>query len=164
MRIPEADLRRAFHVGLWLKAAHSLLEVLSGLALVFVTHERIIGMAMALTRAELLEDPQDLMANTLRQAAEGFTTEAQSFAAWYLVSHGAIKLALVAGVLANRIWAYPAFIAMLIGFILYQLYRIGAQFSVFLVALTILDLVVLVLAVHEYRFVRRDRRRSGVDG
>jgi uncharacterized membrane protein len=157
MRIAEADIRRVFHVGLWLKAAHSLLEVAGGLALVFLSHDLIVGIATALTRGELLEDPRDPIANALRLAAQGLTTDAQSFAAWYLFSHGAIKLVLVGGVLANRVWAYPAFIVAMAGFILYQVYRMSFDFSLFLAAITIVDLVVAALALHEYRFVRRDR-------
>lgn len=112
MRSSEAYIRRAFQASLWLKGAHSLLEVLGGLALAFVSHDLIVRLAIALTRAELMEDPRDLVANALRQTAEGFSTDAQSFAAWYLFSHGLIKLVLVAAVLTNRIWAYPAFITV----------------------------------------------------
>jgi uncharacterized membrane protein len=160
MRIAEADIRRIFQASLWLKGAHSLLEVLGGLALAFVSHDLIVWLATALTRAELMEDPRDIVANTLRQAAEGFSTDAQSFAAWYLFSHGMIKLVLVAAVLANRVWAYPAFIAALIGFILYQFYRISLDVTFVLVAITALDIIVLALAWHEYSFVRRERLRQ----
>ncbi len=38
-RIAEADIRRVFHVSLWLKGLHSLAEVLGGLALVFLSHD-----------------------------------------------------------------------------------------------------------------------------
>jgi uncharacterized membrane protein len=41
----------------------------------------------------------------VRGPAEAFTTDTQAFAAWYLFSHGLIKLALVAAVLTNRVWA-----------------------------------------------------------
>ena len=159
MQIPESVVRQVFRASLWLKGAHSLIEVLGGLALAFLSHEAILGIANALTRAELMEDPRDLVANALRQAAEGFTTDAQSFAAWYLFSHGAIKLVLVAGVLANRRWAYPAFMAAMVGFILYQLYRMSFEVTFMLVALTLLDLVVLFLAWHEYRLLRQDLQR-----
>jgi uncharacterized membrane protein len=107
-----------------------------------------------------LEDPRDLVASALRQAAEGFTTDAQSFAAWYLFSHGLIKLVLVVAVLTNRAWAYPVFIMALIGFILYQVYRMTFDVTFVLVSITVLDLIVLALALHEYGFVRRDRQRS----
>jgi len=158
--IVEADIRRVFKVSLWLKGLHSLAEVLGGLALAFVGHDLIIGLASALTRAELLEDPGDRLANALRSAAEGLTTDAQAFAAWYLFSHGVIKLVLVIAVLANRVWAYPVFIAAMIGFILYQVYRMTFGVSFVLVAITALDLIVLILAWHEYGFVRRERMRD----
>lgn len=156
MRIPEADIRQIFRLGLWVKGAHSLVEVLGGLALLLVTHDQLLRLALALTRAELIEDPRDLVATALRQAVEGLSAGSQSFAAWYLLSHGAIKLALVAGVLANRTWAYPAFIAAMAGFIAYQAYRMSLEVTALLVAITVLDLIVLVLAWHEYRLVRRD--------
>jgi uncharacterized membrane protein len=160
MSIREADIRRVFRISLWLKGAHSVLEVLGGLALVFLSHDVIVRLANALTRAELMEDPRDFVATSLRQAAEGFTSDAQFFAAWYLFSHGLIKLVLVIAVLTNRVWAYPVFIAAMIGFILYQVYRMSLDVTFALVAITILDLVVLVLAWHEYGFVRRERHRG----
>lgn len=160
MRIAEADIRRVFQASLWLKGAHSLLEILGGLALAFLSHDLILRMATALTAGELLEDPRDLVANALRQAAEGFTIDAQTFAAWYLFSHGLIKLVLVVAVLTNRVWAYPAFIVAMIGFVFYQFYRMTFDVTFVLVAITVLDLVVLFLAWHEYGFVRRERQRD----
>lgn len=160
MQVPESDIRRVFQVSLWLKGAHSLLEVLGGLTLAFVSHDLILRIVSALTAAELLEDPRDLVANALRQAAEGFTTDAQSFAAWYLFSRGLIKLVLVGAVLANRVWAYPAFIAAMIGFILYQGYRMSLDVTFVLVMITVLELIVLALAWHEYGFLRRERQRD----
>lgn len=117
-----------------------------------------------LTWAELMEDPGDLLANALRHAAEGFGADAQSFAAWYLFGHGAVKLALVIGVLANRSWAYPAFIAAMIGFVAYQVHLMRLDLSAPLVLITLLDLLVLALAVHEYRFRRRERLQDGSTG
>jgi len=37
MHVSESDLRRVFQASLWLKGAHSLAEVLGGLALAFST-------------------------------------------------------------------------------------------------------------------------------
>ena len=66
MRIAETDIRRVFQASLWGKGAHSLLEVLGRLALAFLSHDFVIRMVTALTTAELLEDPRDLVANALR--------------------------------------------------------------------------------------------------
>jgi uncharacterized membrane protein len=78
---------------------------------------------------------------------------------WYLFSHGLIKLVLVAAVLANRVWAYPAFMAAMSGFILYQVYKMSFEVPFALVAITVLDAVVLALAWHECGYVRRERIR-----
>ncbi|MEN9409829.1 MAG: hypothetical protein RL216_1803 [Pseudomonadota bacterium] len=158
MRITEVGIRRVFRVSLWLKGLHSLVEVLGGLALVFLSHEVIVRIATALTRAELVEDPRDLVAKALRQAAEGVSADAQSFAAWYLFSHGMIKLVLVLAVLANRVWAYPVFILAMIGFILYQVYRMTFDVTPVLGVITVLDLIVLFLAWHEYGLVGREHK------
>jgi len=160
VRIAEADIRRVFQASLWLKGLHSLTEVLSGLALAFLSHDVIVRVASAMTRAELIEDPRDFIANSLRHATEGFSTDAQSFAAWYLFSHGLIKLVLVVAVLMNRVWAYPAFITAMLWFIVYQAYRMTFHVTFALVAITVLDLIVLFLAWHEYRFLRRERQHS----
>lgn len=42
MRVPEANIRRVLEANLWLKGAHSLLEVLGGHALAFVSHDLIL--------------------------------------------------------------------------------------------------------------------------
>lgn len=150
----EHTLHSLFRVSLWLKAAHSLLEIAAGILLVFASHALIIELAQALTAAELLEDPNDYVANAVRGFATSFSTSSQSFAAYYLLSHGAIKLAAVAGVLLNHRWAYPGFIGVLAGFIAYQLYRLSLGVTWGLLAITALDGLVLVLAFHEYRIVR----------
>lgn len=164
IRPGEETLRRLFQASLWLKWAYSLTEVAGGLLLYILPHDAITALVRRLTWAELMEDPGDLIAGKLRQAAEGFGADAQSFAAWYLFSHGAIKLALVIAVLANRSWAYPTFIAAMIGFVGYQLHLMRLDLSVPLVLITLIDLIVLALAIHECRFRRRVRlhsRRTG---
>lgn len=156
----ERDLRRLFRASLWLKGAHSMIEVAGGLLLYILPREAITRFVRRLTWAELLEDPRDLVANTLRQAAQGIGADAQAFAAWYLFSHGAIKLVLVAAILIDRRWAYPLFIAAMGGFIAYQFHLMVLQRSVPLVAITVLDIIVLALAVHEYRFTSRLRAQD----
>ena len=99
MIIREKTIGEIFRISLWLKGAHSLLEILGGLALLLVSHTAILHFVGWITHGELLHDPQDLLARNLEQWATGFSSGSQSFAAWYLLSHGAIKLVLVAAVL-----------------------------------------------------------------
>jgi len=154
-RLGERRVRILFRWSLWLKALLSLSEILGGLALEFVGNTTIVGLARALTRNELLEDPHDWIANFLLDQAHRFSVDQQSFAAFFLLSHGAVKLVLVAGVLAGIGWAYPAFMIALVLLIAYQGYRlIFLGFSLWLSWLTILDIVILILTWHEYRLHR----------
>lgn len=148
----EARVRRVFQIGLYLKAAHSVLEILGGLALAVVNQEEILRLAHRLTRAEIFEDPRDWIANYILQSAQNLSVDKKFAAALFLLSHGIIKLFLIVAVLRRKHWAYPAFMIALGLLIAYQSYRLSHIFSPGLFALTILDAIVLVLAWHEYRF------------
>jgi uncharacterized membrane protein len=154
MQISETSIHRLFRWILWLKLANSLLEIVAGVLLGILTNDAIVRFARMATASELIEDPHDHVANMLRAAVATFSTASQSFATWYLVSHGLLKLLMVMGVLANRTWAYPGFFVALIGFIIYQLYKLSHQVTFGMSAITGLDVVVLCLAWHEYRLIR----------
>ena len=62
---------------------------------------------------------------------------------------------LVAGLLREKLWAYPASIAVFGLFIAYQLYRYSFTHDAALIALSIFDLFVIALAVHEYRLLSK---------
>ncbi len=156
----EETIRRIFWVSLVLKAIDSAIEVAGGVALYFITDAFILRMVHALTRSELLEDPRDVVANLLLRSAEALSVDQKKAAAIYLFSHGAIKLFLVIMVLRERMWAYPIFMAALALLIVYQTYQISLGFSLWLTALTVLDIVVLVLTWHEYGLHRRHMARS----
>ena len=66
---------------------------------------------------------------------------------------------MVAALLRNKLWAYPASLVVLGLFIVYQLYRFSDTHGAGLIILTAFDVVVMGLIWHEYRLVR-DRRAS----
>jgi uncharacterized membrane protein len=72
---------------------------------------------------ELIEDPNDFVAIHLLSIAQNFTVGTQHFYAFYLLSHGVVKVFLVIGLLRNKLWAYPVSLVVLGLFIVYQLYR-----------------------------------------
>jgi uncharacterized membrane protein len=150
----EKALRDLFRVGLFLKAAHSLIELASGVALYLVSNESILSLTRALTRHELLEDPNDVVATFLLRTAESLSIGRKSAAVIYLLSHGTIELFLVVMVLKKKPWAYPLFMIALGWLIAYQTYQLSLHWSPLLIALTALDLAVLVLTWHEYRLSR----------
>ena len=58
---------------------------------------------------------------------------------------GLVKIGLVAALLMKRRWAYPAAIAAFSIFLVYQIYRYSHTRAPELIALSILDLIVIIL-------------------
>lgn len=153
-------LDQAFVVGIALKGLDGVLEVVGGLLLLLVSPATISSLTRALTQHELSEDPHDFLATHLLNAAGGLTGSTVRFGAAYLLSHGVVKIVLVAALLRNRLWAYPWMIAFLLVFIGYQLYRITFSPSIGLIGLTVFDAVVTWLTWREYQKQRAVRRRA----
>jgi uncharacterized membrane protein len=153
--VNERRVHQIFEISVLLKGAHALIECIGGLVLAFVSTDAIKGLVNALTQEELTEDPNDFVATHLRSLAQNFTVSTQRFYAFYLLSHGVIKLLLVAGLLRNKLWAYPVSLVVLGLFIVYQFYRFSYTHGVGLIVLTVFDVIVMGLIWHEYRLVRR---------
>ena len=148
----EQYLRRVFILGVLLKALNGAVELVLCVALVFVGSTS--HLVQILVQGELIEDPTDLVAGYVQHFAYPFLRHRHAFAAVYLLSHGLIKLLLAAGLLREKLWAYPVAIAVFVLFAIYQLYQFYFSHSSLLMLLTIFDLVVIGLTGHEYGVVR----------
>lgn len=158
----ERRIHELFRISVFLKGGHALLELVGGALLLIVPPAftyvpRIIA---KLTQEELIEDPNDLVANFFVETAHQLSISSELFAAVYLLSHGIIKLFLVGALLKEKTWAYPWSLAILGIFILYQLYRFTNTHSPWLIALSIFDIMVIYLIWKEYRIVRNNRKTS----
>ncbi len=141
------------------KGVDGALELAGGLLLVLLSASQIRGTILFLVQGELREDPTDLVANLLLHNTAN-VIQSRVAASAFLIVHGAVKLALVGGLATNRLWAYPAAIAVFAGFAAYQLLQLAHQYSAFLGAITVLDVVVVLLVMAEYRHVRSANRRE----
>jgi uncharacterized membrane protein len=150
-------LDRIFEIGIILKGLDGLLETIGGLLLFAVTPATIDQLAARLTQHELSEDSNDFIARHLLRSAHGLTGSAVTFAAVYLLLHGIIKIVLVVALLRNQAWAYPAMIAFLLVFIVYQLYRLLLSPTFGLTVLTIFDAFIVWLTWREWRRQTPDR-------
>ena len=54
----------------------------------------------------------------------------------------------------EKLWYYPAAIVVFALFIVYQLHRFSFSHSVGLLLITLVDVVVIALACHEYKYLR----------
>jgi len=150
----ERSIHQVFELGVLLKGAHAVIECIGGLALALIAPGTIAALVNTWTQDELIEDPNDRIASHLLAWAQDFSVATQHFYAFYLLSHGVVKVLLVVGLLRGKLWSYPASLVALIVFIAYQLYRFSYTHSAGLIALTLFDLVMIWLIWHEWRVVR----------
>jgi uncharacterized membrane protein len=145
----------AFDVGMFFKGLDGVLEIVGGLLLFVVKPETITRIIITLTQRELSEDPHDVVASQLARLTQDFSASAQVFAGVYLLSHGVIKVVLVASLLLEQLWAYPAAIVVFTLFIVYQMYRYVLEPSTSMIVLSGLDVIVIALTWLEYRRLQR---------
>lgn len=155
--ISEKIIREIFDVSVILKGVHAAAELLGGAAMLFMSPSLVMSWAKAMTADELAGDPHDFLANYLMRQAGMFSTSFQHMAALYLISHGLVIGFLVWGLLAKKLWSYPAAMAVLAAFIAYQTYQYALRPSWWIAAVTVLDIVVIFLTMHEYRYIRKEK-------
>ena len=119
----ERRIHQIFQISVLLKGAHAVIECVGGLALALVSTNTIGALVNAMTQEALVEDPDDFVATHLLRMTQDFSVSSKHFYAFYLLSHGIVKLGLVIGLLRNQLWSYPASLVVLGLFIVYQLYR-----------------------------------------
>ena len=155
MQVTEHRIHQAFRLSVILKGLHALTEIVGGLVFYFVPAPVILHWVNIVTQEELTEDPRDFVATHLVSAAQHLSGGTEAFYAFYLISHGLIKVVLVAGLLREKLIAYPLSLIALGGFIAYQIYRYSYTHSFGLIVLTVFDLIVIVLVWHEWRLLRK---------
>ena len=112
-----------------------------------------------LVQAELAKDPRDLVANYLLHLAQNLSIGAQRFTASFLLSHGVVKLWLIIGLLRQKLWYYPLAAAV---FGLFIVYQYSFTNSLWLLVLSAVDVAVIALTWHEYRYLRSGLSSAGV--
>lgn len=137
----EKRIHQVFVVSVLAKGLHALIEIAGGLALYLFSAEAIARWLDEIDRRDWV--------------ARHFPANEQHFYAFYLLSHGLVKVVLVFFLLREKLWAYPASIAVFGLFIAYQLYRYSFTHDIGLILLSLFDLFVIYLAVHEYRLLRK---------
>ena len=128
-----------------MKGLHAAVELAGGITLYLFSTDVILAWLWEAGRSN----------DWVARFAHGFSRPEHEFYAFYLVSHGIVNGAIVAGLLLGKRWSYHATFIVLTLFIAYQLYRYSFTHDIALIALSIFDLFVIALAVHEYRLLRK---------
>ncbi|HTR18466.1 MAG TPA: DUF2127 domain-containing protein [Candidatus Paceibacterota bacterium] len=147
----EKRIHDAFLLTVVIKGLDGVLEVALGALLTFTPFTTTLASAaFFLTRNEIVEDPDSFFATHLRALASQ-SHEAFVLGGLYLIAHGLVKTFLSVSLWRNYTWAYPAAMAFLGLFILFQIIRISVTGSIPLILLTFFDIGMFWLVWHEYK-------------
>jgi uncharacterized membrane protein len=148
-------LARVLHIfylsSLTIQAMIGTFQLLAAIALRQVLNDGWLARVLALTGHEPSEDAQDPIARFLWQALHGHALGGERFWSIYLFGHAVLNLGVVVALVADKPWARPASIAVLTGFIVYQLYRFALTGSWVMIALSLFDIAVIFLVWREHR-------------
>jgi uncharacterized membrane protein len=154
----------AFGISVVLKGIDGSLEILGGLLLAVVPLADLRAFLIWVAGRDMGQDRKDFVATHLAHLADSLSVRSLELTVAYLLIHGSVKVFLVVMLLRRRLWAYPTAIVVFGAFGVYQIYQFSYSHSLLLLALTVLDVVVIVLTAWEYRVLtaqtRSERRKA----
>ena len=151
----EKYIHAFFDLSLWFKGFFAVSEIIVGIATYVVTKQDLLSLIYWAIGDDLATDPHDLVANTLLHYVQNLSISGQNFAAFYLLSHGIIKLWIITGLLRGKLFYYPAALVVFGLFIVYQIYRYSFTHSVWLLVITAFDMAIVALTWHEYKVMKK---------
>ncbi|MEI2686532.1 MAG: DUF2127 domain-containing protein [Cypionkella sp.] len=147
-------LHGLFEASLLIKGLLAASEAVSGLGLLLTPNSMIQNFVDWMTRNELTQEPSDAMAQWFSHLAQSLSIQTQHFYALYLMGHGFLKLIMVLLLQKRVIWAYPASMLVLAGFVMYQLDQWTDGHSPVLLMLSGFDTFMILLVWREWRVLR----------
>ncbi len=155
--LPEKDYRELFRISIFLKALDGFFEACAGIFLYFIKFASINAILFSVFHSEVVENPRDTFWGYLIDQWHLVSLSGHFFWGLLFLAHGVTKLFLSVALLKNRIWAYPAAAIVFSLFVGYELYSLAGKPSLFLWLVTIFDMIVVGLIVHEYRYIKKHR-------
>ena len=147
-----------FEMSLVFKGLLAMGESLSGLGLLLTPNDTIIRFYSWLTYHKLAQSPADAMATWVQHTAGLFPVHLQHFTAIYLLGHGALKFVMVLMLWRRILWAYPAAMAVLAGFVIYQMTEFFVGHSLGFLVLSGFDSFMIVLVFREWNMLKLKRQ------
>lgn len=146
-----------FEASLILKGMFAAAESLGGLGLLLTPNISIINFVGWLTSYDLAQEPDADMAQWVQHLTQSFPIQVQHFYAFYLLGHGAVKFVMVIMLARRILWAYPGAMALLAGFVIYQMTEFVTRGSYTFLLLSVFDTVMIVLVFREWNVLKMVR-------
>jgi uncharacterized membrane protein len=151
--LSRAQLKRLFDATLIIKGVAAVFD-LAAAAIIFSTGSERVAQFFAQVTTYMTHFDKDSFFSNYVLSHNTLSYGSVMFVAGYLFFHGVINIILVEGIWFRRQWAYMRAMRILIFFVLYQSIRLAFVFSYWLFAVTLYDLMVIMLMYNEYRHER----------
>jgi uncharacterized membrane protein len=157
-RTKRSLIDRLYFVGVSVKGADGLLELILGLALLGIPSLPHAVLEGAASRASSTTLPfGEFVSNYLENLDGTLAHWGTALVIAYLVAHGAIKVLLVICLLLRIHKVYPAAVAVLAAFLAYEIYLFCVKPGVTLGIFVALDALIIYLVIREYRQLKEER-------
>jgi len=144
-----------FRVGIFIKGIISIFEIIFGFVLSFFSYEAIGKLASFFIQGELAESPTDFIWGKVISDFQNFPATPKLFWIFLFFSHGIMKLFLIWGLMKKKLWSYTLSAGIFSLFVISQLYELTRNQSILLWAITIFDVLLIVLILHEYKHAKK---------
>lgn len=155
----ESAIRKVFRITIIFKWISAILQIIGGISLLLLSRNIIARIIVLLTQEELTEDSKDYIATHILQFGTNLSLSIKLIIAIYLLSHGIIKLYLLYGLWKDKIKVYPLSAVVFSLFLAYQLYRYQFSHSIWLLILSLIDIIYICLILHEYKLLKSEQRK-----
>ena len=155
---PQPIFHRFFRTSLIIKGLNGMFECAGGIFLFFVSSASIARVVQALFQHELVQDPADFIATHLVLASQHLSSNVQFLAALYLLVHGFMNIGLAGALWFEMLWAYPFAALILVLLTSYQVFKLIKKPSLFLVLLTLVDIIIIFLLRSEYKRLKKFKK------
>ncbi len=150
-----------FEAGVALKAFNSVWEIAGGLLLLTRLHSWLSHLIVVATSYVLVGERHEFIVHLLDTQLQHLNVvSTRTFVGIYLLFHGIMNAFLAYNLYRNRLWAYPTMIVFISIFFVYQLYRLMHTHSLTLLAVSIFDILFIILTWHEWRHQAHKRQRA----
>lgn len=146
---------KLFRAGLFFKGLDGAVETIVAIILFFISPVYLAGILQIFSESNFIQESRELIFDNLIQIFQGLSISISLFIAIYLLIHGVLKIGLVFALLKKKSWAFPIAEVILGFFVIYQFYKYTNTHSLFLLFLSLFDILIISLVGFEWREVKK---------
>lgn len=158
---PKTLLDKTYEIGILIKGIDGVFELIGGILVLTLSPDTILRVTNFFAQEFLESNPHNFIGNHIEHAGHHLASGQTTFAAAFLLTHGAVKVALVTALLLNKLWAYPWALVVLGLFLVYQVYLLITGPTFGMAFLTVLDAIIIYLVWREWKKIKTEHQPAG---